>query len=332
MSLAFFSFAAPWYLVALVAVPLLLALRSLARRRRARYAVAFTNLAVLARTGAARRRPTWQRLLPVAVLMLGVTVAVFALARPKVELSTKNRTTTVVLLVDVSDSMRALDILPSRLEAAVTAMHAFVNTLPASDKVGLVSFSDKVNVLVAPTADHVAVHRRLDVLAPQGGTALGDGIAGAVKLIVSSLAAAGVHHTPGHRLPAAIVLESDGDQNRGTVSPFKAAQLAKAAGIPIYGVALGQRTGVIHQGQGFFALTIPVPPDPDVVTLLTRTTGGKAYTATSAEKLNAVYRHLGSTVGTTPEPTEITSWFEGAAALLLLAGLALARLRGPVLP
>jgi Ca-activated chloride channel family protein len=326
-----FTFGSPWYLFALVIVPLLLLLLAIVRRRRARYAVAFTNLAVLARTGA-RRSPSWRRVLPVAVLMLAVTAGVLALARPKIELSTKDRTTTVVLLVDVSDSMRALDIAPSRLEAAVTAMHGFINTLPASDKVGLVSFSDKVNVLATPTADHTAVASRLDILAPQGGTALGDGVSAAVKLIVSSLDAAGIRRTPGHRLPAAIVLESDGDQNRGDVSPFKAAQLAQAAGVPIYGVALGTRTGVIHQGQGFFALKIPVPPDPDVVTLLTRQSGGKAYTATTAEQLNTVYRRLGATVGTTPQLSEITSWFEGAAAVLLVAGLALARWRGPALP
>lgn len=325
-----FRLGSPWYLLSLLVVPLLFAFLAVARRRRARYAVAHTNLAVLRRV--ARRRPAWERRLPLLVLAAALAAGALALARPKIQLDTSARTASILMLVDVSDSMRALDISPSRLQAAVTAMHQFVRLLPADDKVGLVSFSDKPAVLAAPTADHRAVANRLDVLAPQGGTALGDGVEAAVHLLVSSLAAQGVHHVPGRDLPAAIVLESDGDQNRGTASPFQAAQLARAAGIRIYGIALGTPGGLIRQGAGFFALKIPVPPDPDVVSVLTRATGGRAYTATTAAQLDGVYRHLGTTVGSEPRLTEITSWFEGVAAVLLVAALALARLRGPALP
>lgn len=237
-----------------------------------------------------------------------------------------------MLLVDVSQSMEASDVLPTRLAAAQTAMRQFVGELPASDKVGLVTFSDKVDVLDVPTTDHAAVDSGIDVLAPQGGTALGNGVAAAVRLLVSTLSAAGVHHTAGTLLPAAIVLESDGAQNRGFFNAFSAGQLARAAGIPIYGVALGKPNGYVNDGTGYFALKIPVPPDPGTVGLLARMTGGAAFAATNAASLDATYRELGLSIGRRPQLTAITSWFEIAAAMLLAAGVGIARVRGAALP
>ena len=228
--------------------------------------------------------------------------------------------------------MRALDIKPSRLTAVVTAMHEFVGELPARDKVGLVTFSDKVDVLSPPTTDHAAVSQRLDVLSPQGGTALGDAVESATKLVVSTLAADGVHRVPGQYLPGAIVLESDGAQNRGNASPFQAAQLAKETGVRIYGVALGNPHGFLVQGSGYFALKIPVPPDPDAVGLLVNRSGGKAYAARNAVQLEAVYRHLGLTIGTKPQLADITSWFEVVGALLLGLSVAVARIRDGLMP
>ena len=252
--------------------------------------------------------------------------------RPHIELSAANRTAMVVLLVDVSGSMQAQDVKPNRLTAVVTAMHEFLNVIPAADKVGLVTFSDKVEVIAAPTTDHAAVSTDLDVLAPQGGTALGNGVDTAVNLIVSSLAASGIHRQPGQFLPGAIVLESDGAQTRGRVSPFQAAQLARATGVRIYGVALGKRHAFITQGSGYFELKIPVPPDPGTVGILVRTSGGVAYAARNATKLENVYRQIGLTIGTRPQRTDITSWFELAAAILLVLAVIAARLRGAPLP
>jgi Ca-activated chloride channel family protein len=234
--------------------------------------------------------------------------------------------------VDVSQSMQAQDVKPNRLTAVVTAMHEFLNVVPPADKIGLVTFSDKVDVLSPPTTDHAAVSNDLDVLAPQGGTALGNGVDAAVKLIVSSLATDGIHHKPGQYLPAAIVLESDGAQTRGQISPFQAAQLAKATGVRIYGVALGNRHAFLAQGSGYFELKIPVPPDPGTVGILVRTSGGVAYAARNANKLENVYRQLGLTIGTRPQRTDITSWFLFGAAILLVLAVLASRLRGSPLP
>ena len=329
-----FTFSSPHYLIVLVIVPLLFLYAVVVRRRRPGYAVAFTNVDLVARLVA--RRPThWWRGLPLILIALALATSTAALARPRIQLTTSNRTATIVLLVDISSSMQARDLGQivgrgqSRLEAAVAAMHDFLGQVPSNDKIGLVTFSDKVQVLNQPTTNHSVIESGLAVLKPQGGTALGAGVTEAVKVIVSSLAKDGVHHTIGKYVPAAIVLESDGAQNRGTITPAAAAQLAKAAGIRIYGVALGKRYGYVLEGKvGFFQLKIPVPPDPGVVALLGRQTGRKAYRATTGPGLDQIYRRLGSTVGSQPQVTEITSWFEAAAAVFLVCGIGAARMRG----
>jgi Ca-activated chloride channel family protein len=327
-----FHFASPEYLWVLLLVPAFLLFASVLRRRRARFTVTFTNVDVVADVVARRRRVLPRRKLALVLFTLALAVLALGLAQPVVRLPDPTRTTSVLLLVDVSESMRALDVSPTRLQAAVRAMHDFVQAVPARDRVGLVTFSDKVETLVDPTTDHAAVDSRLDTLSPQGGTALGEGVEAAVRLLVSSIVAQGIRRTPGRDLPAAIVLESDGAQNRGSVTPYQAAQVAAAAGIPIYGVALGKREAFITQGSGFYALKIPVPPSPSTVGLLARRTGGKAYSATNAESLDSVYRRLGASIGHSSEPTSITSWFELAAAVLVVAGLWSARRHGGALP
>jgi Ca-activated chloride channel family protein len=331
MSLDHFSFAAPSYLWVLLAIPLLGLYTAIVRHRNSRFTVAFTNLDVLAAAIAKRHTP-WLWRLPQILLALALVFSGVALAQPRVQLTASDRSAMIVLLVDVSESMQAVDIPPTRLQAAVGAMHEFVGELPANDKVGLVTFSDKVEVIDDPTTDHTDVNSGLDTLSPQGGTALGAGVEGATKLIVSSLDADGVPYKRGSFRPAAIVLESDGAQDRGMISPFAAAQLAKMAGIRIYGVALGKPDATITIGSGYTALTIPVPPDPGTVGLLARDTGGQAFTATTSGSLFSTYHKLGLSIGTYPHLTGISSWFDVAAAVLLIAGLLIARLRGAALP
>src|SRR5438270_4255879 len=164
----------------------------------------------------------------------------------------------VVLLVDVSGSMRATDVKPTRLDAAIAAMRVFVASLPANVQVGLVSFSDTAKVVVAPTRDRTAVLTGLTTLGPLTGTALGLGLAAAVRLTMTTLVRQGIRRQPGRRLPATIVLESDGAQNLGPLSPDEAAARARAAGIRIDGIALGTPAGKVHLGQ----YADPVPPAP----------------------------------------------------------------------
>jgi Ca-activated chloride channel family protein len=325
------SFIAPNYLWALLVVPLALALALVIRRRRARYRVMFTNLTVLGAVVGKRR--SWHGGVPLILLVLALSAAAAALAEPQVEIVLPEHNATVILLVDVSGSMASGDVSPTRMTAAVTSMHVFLSKLPKSDKVGLVTFSNRTQIIDRPTTDRAAISSGLDVLSPEAGTALGDGVVASVHLLVSTLAAAGVRHRAGEYLPAAIVLESDGAQNRGNVTPYAAANLAKAEGIRIYGVALGTPGGKVTEGSGLAEISIPVPPSPGTVALLANATGGQAASATNANTLNSIYRNLGSSVGRhTEQRDQITSWFEFAAAILLAASVGVARAWGASLP
>lgn len=321
------GFGSPRYLLVLLVVPLLLAFEAAIRRRSSLHAVSFTNLEALAGVIVEKRPSRWRRL----PLALAVALAAAAFARPHIRLAVSDRGTTIILLADVSGSMGATDVAPERIYAAIIAMRDLVAELPKGDKVGLVTFSDKVEVLDDPTSDYAAIDSGLDILTPEGGTALSSGIEAAVELAVSSLAAAGVHHGSSY-LPAAIVLESDGAQDRGTTTPLAAAELAKAAGVRIYGVALGTRHGYITAGAGVLKETFQVPPDPGTVALVARVTGGQAFDATNASRLDSIYRQLGSSIGRHSQQTEITWWCELASAIMLVLGVATARLRGGALP
>jgi Ca-activated chloride channel family protein len=293
--------------------------------------VTFTNLSVLA--GVVEERRSWRGGVPLILLALALALTAAAMAEPRVEIVTPEHNATVILLVDVSGSMAAGDVIPTRMTAAVNSMHLFLSKLPKTDKVGLVTFSNRTQIIDRPTTDHAAISSGLDVLSPEAGTALGDGVVASVHLLVSTLAAAGVRHKAGEYLPAAIVLESDGAQNRGNVTPFAAANLARAEGIRIYGVALGTPGGKVTEGSGLAEISIPVPPSPGTVALLARATGGQAASATNAGTLNSIYSNLSSSVGRhTEQLDKIASWFELAAALLLVAGVAFARAWGASLP
>jgi Ca-activated chloride channel family protein len=318
------SFSSPLLLLTLLVVPAIFVYALAVDRRRSRYAVEFTNVDVLAAVMDQRR--SWRRWIPLALLLLALATAASALARPNASLSVRSSNRMVIFLVDVSGSMRASDLEPTRLDAAVTAMRGFLDHVPPSLKVGLVSFSSQPHVLAPPTADHQLVRDQLGYLAPESATALGDGLAAAVKLAVSSLARVGIHPQHGQYLPAAIVLESDGAQNRGRLQPRQAARIARAAGVRVYGVALGSPTGSITSGYGINVGPTGAPPDPSSVREISKITGGRAYTARNATRLTGIYTSLGSRISHRTERREITSWFAVAAAVFLLGAVGAGRL------
>lgn len=333
------SFVWPLFLLVLLVAPLVAAAAWWFERRRARYAVAFTNLSVLA--SVASPRPRWRVWVPLAVFLLALCSAGVALARPKASVSVAAQRATVVLLVDVSGSMRANDVKPTRLGAAQAAMQAFLDKLPDRFKVGLVSFSTEPNVLVAPTTDRPLMQEGIGSLEPEAGTAIGDGIAVATSVARASVGVDAKVGKDGH-VPAAIVLLSDGAQTRGTLLPLQGAALARRAHIPIYTIALGTPNGVLRFGNGFgpppgngfpsFGRGINVRPDPAILRQISRVTGGEAYTAKSASKVQEIYKGLGSRLVRRSTTEEIGSWFAGAAGLLLLGAVGLARLMAEPLP
>jgi Ca-activated chloride channel homolog len=330
MTLAYLDFGSPWRLVVLPIVPLVLGFVLAAARRRARGNVLFTNLDVF--TLAARRGTHWKRLVPLLLLALAFVAAVGAFAQPRVADTATDRSTTILLLADVSGSMQATDVRPSRLVAAITAMRGFLATVPQDDRVGLMTFSDAAEVLAAPTTDRSRVESNLRLLEPQGGTALGSAVTAAVRVLLTSLAGEGVQRRPGKPLPAAIVVESDGAQDRGTVTPLDGANAAKAAGIPIYGVSLGTRHGFITEGDGPLSRSIRVLPDPGVMALLARETGGTSFDATTAAELDSIYREFATGIDRHSAHEDVSAWFEAAAAVLLVAAVGLGIALGPALP
>jgi len=324
------TFSWPLALLALLVVPAALVLALTADRRRARYPVAFTNLELLA--GVAEERRSWRRWVPLALLLVALTFAAGALARPHAHFTVPDQNATVVLLVDVSGSMRANDVEPTRLDAALAAMRTFLDKLPSQFKVGLVAFSSEPEVLSQPTGDRQAVRAALSYLEPEAATAIGDGLEVAVRLIKTTMARTGVVRKKGEDLPAAIVLLSDGAQNRGLIQPLQAASNARAAGIRVYAVSLGTPGGKVTFGFGAFVNKIPVPPDPATMAAIARATGGKAYTAQTSTSLAKIYRTLGSSLGRRPKLEEITSWFAAAGAICLLASVGAGRLLEGRLP
>jgi Ca-activated chloride channel family protein len=326
------SFGHPLLLLTLLVVPAALALYLLAERRRMRYAIRYTNIDVLASVAGGR---AWRRGLPLALFLVALAALCVATARPhRTTLASKDRAT-VVLVIDVSGSMGAKDVKPTRLAAAEAAARTFLDKAPKRMKVGLIVFAGEPQLAAPPTTDRDLVRQAIGSIGEFsgfGGTAIGDALAMAVQVAEQSvnegtLTAAG-RETPTHGL-ASILFLSDGAQTRGDLLPAEGAQRAKAAGIPVYTVALGTPNGVLKRDFGPFGSplggggqTIPVPPDPATLNSIAEATGGQFFAATSAPKLQAAYARLGSSLGRKRQRTEVTYAFvAGAAALLVASGL-----------
>ena len=332
------TFGSPYLLSLLLVVPAVVILLRLLDRRRARYAVAFTNLDVLASVAAPRR--AWKSLIPLVLFLLALTAATAAVARPRASVTQTSDRATVVLLVDVSGSMRASDVKPTRLLAAARAMSLFASRLPKNVKAGLISFSSGPNVLVPPTTDRAILQEGIDLLFPEGGTAIGDGLGMAVQITQSAVG--DVKRSKDGKIPGAIVLLSDGAQTRGVLTPLQGAARAKRAGIRVFTVALGTNHGTLGPGvlgggpyggslfggSGRFV----VRPDPVTLAAIARDTDGQTFEAKSAARVEKIYKQLGASIARKHVDREITSWFAGAAALLLLSSLAAARVTGGRLP
>ena len=303
------SFIAPLGLLVLFAVPLALIAHVAAGRRRRRYPVRFPALATLAAVAAPE--PRWSRHLPFALFALALAALAISLARPEKTVQVAVERASVVLVTDISRSMSATDVSPTRLEAARGAAENFLDQVPDELRVGLVAFSDSAQTLQTPTTDHDAVSTALQTLQPIAGTATGAGLGTALN----DLKIRGGDDSA-RRPPAALVLLSDGSATDGVAADRVAAD-ARRLRVPIYTVALGTPNGTIElQGR-----TLRVPPDPDALERIATASGGQAFRAEDSDQLDAVYDRLGSQIGTKPEKREITTYFAGAALLLLGAAL-----------
>jgi Ca-activated chloride channel family protein len=316
------SFEWPLALLGLLLVPLAVLGYWLVQRRRARYAVRFTNLDLLA--SVVERSPGWRRHLPPALALLALAALVVAVARPQTTVSVPRREGSIVLTIDVSGSMRANDVEPDRITAAREAATDFVEALPESVRVGLVAFSTSVQVAAAPTTDKHEVLDAIDSLEADGGTALGDAIANSAETARDALPDGGDEEG---EAAAAVLLLSDGANTQGAREPLDAAEEAADLGVPVSTVALGTADGTVEVPAEFGGTrTVSVPPDEDTLREVASRTGGQFFEAPGAAELAAVYEELGSRVGYEREQRELTAAFAGAGAVLLLIGSALSAL------
>lgn len=305
------AFLQPERLWMLLLVPVLVAVYIWATRRKNRTGMRFTNTAVLGRV--VRKQSQWRRHLAVALSLLSLVTLVLAWSRPNGIDRVPRERATIVLVVDVSRSMAATDVAPSRLEAAQRLSVDFVRSLPEQYNVAVVSMAGNPATRLGPTTDRTFATRAIEGLSLQDSTAVGDAIYVALSAI--EMAPKG---DDGSTAPGAIVLLSDG-QNTAGRSPQQAAAAAREAKVPIHTIAYGTENGSVDlDGK-----RERVPPDRELMSLLAEASGGTASAAESAGDLSRVYESIRSEVGYEEVKKETTATWAGyGLAFAVVAALA----------
>lgn len=323
------DFLSPGWLWLLVVVAALAVAYIVVLRWRKTATVRFTQVDLLDRV--APSRPKWRRHVVAVLQLLGLAVAVIAVARP-VERTTEDVKSDgrILVLIDVSLSMAATDVDPDRLTAAQEAARAFVDEVDANVEVGLISFSGVVTVEVDPTLNRAAVNRGIENLQLAESTAIGDALVAGSRLLVNS---ADPNADP-DQAPGVMVLLSDGETTVGRRTDAGADEAAEA-GIPVYTIAFGTESGFITDPVSGQIVDVPVRPAD--LEMVADTTGGEAFVAETGDELASAYDQIAESLGETiGEPVEIITeltWRWALAAFVLLAtawGLSLWWLRGMV--
>ena len=309
------TFANPIVLVALLAIPLLVWWYSGQQRRRSQAASAFVMPALT--PSVAPRRPGWRRHAPMIAFALALAVLVFAAARPERTVAKPVTDGAIMLADDVSSSMQATDVAPTREQAAQRAARHFLANVPGTVQVGMLAFARTPTVLQSPTTDHAVTKAAIGKLPKfSGGTAVGDAILTAVHQL------RGIPKIDGRRPPGAIVLISDGASNVG-IGPLEAARQARALHIPVYTISVGTPTGTISIKRGSQTVTGHVPVSREQLAEIAHASGGRTFETSDAAGVSAAYAHLAAQLGHKQVKQEITASFAGGALVLLLLGGAL---------
>jgi Ca-activated chloride channel homolog len=315
------SFEAPVLLLWLLVVPAVVGGYIWFERRRDARASAWASTALL--PNMIERPPPWRRHLPTALLLLGIALLLVGFARPAATFSVKREEATLVLVLDVSGSMAAKDTQPTRLAAARAAAGRFVDALPNGYEMSVLTFSDHTSVIAPPTRDVIRLHY---VIAharsgPQG-TALAEAISRAVDVANS------VHSsTPGRRVPARIVLFSDGGQTAGRTTVQQAGAKAAKAHVPVTAIAVGTPDGVVEQPlKGGFTERFQVPVEPLSLQMLARASSGQFISGPQNVDIKSTYAGLAARSGHRRKAVEVTSAAAGGGLAFMLAGALLSGL------
>jgi Ca-activated chloride channel family protein len=317
----------------LLAVPALIIAYILAQRRRQKYALRYASLSLVKE--ALGRGPGFRRHVPPILFILALTVMIFALARPVATVTLPTQEGTVILTMDVSGSMFADDLKPTRMEAAKSAARAFVDKQPPGVRIGVVSFSDNGAVVQAPTNDRAAVLAAINRLQPQRATAIGRGLLSSLDAIFEAddepappaRLPPDVTPTPtptptpvpkGQYAPAIIVLLTDGENN-AFPPPLQIIQQVVDRGIRVYTVGLGTPEGAVLKIQG---RSIRTRLDEPTLKRIAEQTDGAYYNASNENDLRAIYENLATRLVMRAEKQELTAGFTGIAIILsLCAGI-----------
>jgi Ca-activated chloride channel family protein len=349
------SFSWPVMLWALLLVPLIVAVYVLLLRRRRKGAFRYPNLALVKE---ASQGPGWRRHVPPALMLAAFTFLLLAMARPSAEVALPSRVATVILAMDVSGSMRATDVNPSRIMAAETAAKAYIKEQPRDVRIGIVAFAATALLVQAPTTDHPALSAAIDRFELQRGTAVGSGILVSLSTLfpqenfpinqfnsdsagrwgnydfrsrfggtalgerAKAPPAKHVPVEPGSYKNAVVILLTDGQTNAG-YDPVEAARMASEYGVRVYTVGFGTAKGNI---VGFGGWSMRAQLDEVALKKIADMTRARYFHATSAEDLQAVYDVLSRQLVVETREMEVTAFFAALAALLMLAaaGLSLA--------
>ena len=297
MDIPFYGFLDPVRLWALLILPILIVIYILIVRKRAQYGMRYTNTTVLGEV--LPKQSQWLRHVIVALSILSIIALGLAWARPVGLDKVPQERATVVIVIDVSWSMSATDVPPTRFEAAKSAATDFVTSLPSGFNVALVSLSGSSKVRLPPNPDHAVAIRAIEALTLQDSSAVGDAIVAALQAV--ELAPQG-----GGNTPAMIVMLSDGATTNGQ-APLQAAMEAADRKIPIYTIAFGTDNGYVDlDGERY-----QVPPDHRLMMQIAELTDGRYFPADNLSQLSGAYNRIHSEVGYVEEKKEITATAAG---------------------
>ena len=265
-----------------------------------------------------------RRHIPPAIFLLALILLLVGLARPEMPVSLPRVEGTMILAFDVSNSMTATDLEPTRMEAAKVAARAFVENQPSTVLVGVVAFSNGGLIIQPPTEVQADVLATIERLTPQGGTSLGQGIFTSLSAIVGEpialeeemLAEERPSFNIGNYGSAVIVLLTDGE-NTGNPDPLAVAQLAAEAGVRVYPVGIGSAEGTIVEVEGFQILT---QLNEAALQEIANLTNGAYFYAKDTEALQEIYQDIDLQLTIRGEQMEVTSIFAAIGLLLLLIG------------
>lgn len=328
------NFLWPQALWLLLLLPAALAAYVLVLRRKSNATLQYTNLLVM--KAAIGRGPRIRRHIPAALFLAALACMLLAVARPAAVVTLPTQHETVILAIDVSGSMRADDVKPTRLAAAQTAAKAFIKETPRSARIGIVAFAGSAALVQAPTTKREDLHAALDQLQLDLATAVGSGILASLKAIFPNqafdelapgpLQAALVEPkeqtparvAPGSYKSAAIILLTDGQSNSGP-DPVAAARLAAERGVRVFTVGVGTPEGEVHN-EGW---SMRVGLDEEALKAVADLTHGEYFFAGTAPDLRKIYENLNSRLVMEKNETEISALFAGVAAALTLLAAAL---------